>query len=372
MSTQKPRLGESEYTVAWISALSEELTAAVVVLDEEHEPPDRRDTNDPIYTLGVIRGHNVVIACLPAGCTGIAPTATLAARLTARFTNIIFGLLVGIAGGCPSDGTDIRLGDVVVSQPRDGYGGVVQYDKVRRLPGNKVQHTSHMNQPPAYMLSALTMLQSKHQRGERSFAKYLSELKGDPLFSREAAGPDRLFRTDYQHKAGSSCAECDEQELIKRDPRPTHHSIMVHYGTIASANSLIRDAAERDRLCAELGGNILCFEMEAAGLVNSVPCLVIRGICDYADSHKNKKWQPYASATAAAFAKDYLSVIRPTSIAKVPLTKGTLPATSLYPPDMEEKVVLQSPHKSVRTVFATYMAVCQSIYTGATKGPRHF
>jgi hypothetical protein len=43
--------------------------------------------------------------------------------------------------------------------------------------------------------------------------------------------------------------------------------------------------------------------MEAAGLMNQLPCLVIRGICDYADSHKSKRWQDYAALTAAAYAK---------------------------------------------------------------------
>jgi nucleoside phosphorylase len=46
--------------------------------------------------------------------------------------------------------------------------------------------------------------------------------------------------------------------------------------------------------------------MEAAGLMNSFPCLVIRGICDYADSHKDDLWQRYAAATAAAYAKELL------------------------------------------------------------------
>jgi ankyrin repeat domain-containing protein 50 len=70
----------------------------------------------------------------------------------------------------------------------------------------------------------------------------------------------------------------------------------------------MKDGVTRDRISAELGG-ILCFEMEAAGLMNTFPCLVIRGICDYADSHKNKRWQPYAAATAAACAKEILSII---------------------------------------------------------------
>ena len=62
---------------------------------------------------------------------------------------------------------------------------------------------------------------------------------------------------------------------------------------------------------------MLCFEMEAAGLMNNFPCLVVRGICDYADSHKNKQWQPYAAATAAAYAKELLSVIPSAEVAEI-------------------------------------------------------
>jgi nucleoside phosphorylase len=91
--------------------------------------------------------------------------------------------------------------------------------------------------------------------------------------------------------------------------------VVVHYGTIASGNQVMRSAVVRDRVSTELHG-VLCFEMEAAGLMNSFPCLVIRGICDYADSHKNERWQPYAAGTAAAYAKEVLSVIPPTEVAK--------------------------------------------------------
>jgi hypothetical protein len=84
--------------------------------------------------------------------------------------------------------------------------------------------------------------------------------------------------------------------------------VVVHYGAIASGNQVMKDGVTRDRMSSELG-SVLCFEMEAAGLMNSFPCLVILGICDYADSHKNKGWQPYAAATAAACAKELLSVI---------------------------------------------------------------
>jgi hypothetical protein len=93
--------------------------------------------------------------------------------------------------------------------------------------------------------------------------------------------------------------------------------VVVHYGTIASGNQVVKSAAERENLSAKLDG-VYCFEMEAAGLMNSFPCLVIRGICDYADSHKNKRWQAYAAATAAACAKEVLSVIPIIEVASSP------------------------------------------------------
>lgn len=67
----------------------------------------------------------------------------------------------------------------------------------------------------------------------------------------------------------------------------------------------MRNGALREPLRQEM--NMLCFEMEAAGLMDHFPCLV-RGICDYADSHKSKQWQGYAAMTAAAYAKELLSV----------------------------------------------------------------
>jgi hypothetical protein len=57
--------------------------------------------------------------------------------------------------------------------------------------------------------------------------------------------------------------------------------------------------------------------MEAAGLMDDFPCLVIRGVCDYADSHKNDVWHGYAAATAAAYAKEFLSIIPPADMPKV-------------------------------------------------------
>jgi hypothetical protein len=63
--------------------------------------------------------------------------------------------------------------------------------------------------------------------------------------------------------------------------------------------------------------------MEAAGLMDDFPCLVVRGICDYADSHKNKLWQGYAAAMAAAYAKELLSVIPGNLVASIHIAVET-------------------------------------------------
>ena len=94
-----------------------------------------------------------------------------------------------------------------------------------------------------------------------------------------------------------------------------HHNPRIHYGNVASGNAVVKNAAERDRLAKR--DNVICFEMEAFGLMDDFPCLVIRGISDYSDSHKNYAWQSYASSVAAAYAKKLLHVIPPEEVAKL-------------------------------------------------------
>lgn len=127
-------------------------------------------------------------------------------------------------------------------------------------------------------------------------------------FGHQGGSEDYLFRTGYEHEVpGSPCDQCDHAQTVQRDARDDTDPV-IHYGSIASGSQVIKHGKTRDRLSTELG--VLCFETEAAGL-QDFPSLVIRGICDYADSHKNKVWQEYAAATAAAFAKELLSVVTP-------------------------------------------------------------
>jgi nucleoside phosphorylase len=283
------------------------------MLDEEHQNLDNDANDTNIYTLGRIGEHNVVIACLPDSQIGTSSAASVAIQMKSAFTSIRLNLMVGIGGGVPSDETDIRLGDVVVSRPHKLHGGVVQYDCGKATPSG-FERTGFLNTPPTILLNAVTKLRASHFRGRSSLSEYISKLNGLPMFSREDAGPDILFEADYSHMGGATCEQCSKMKIVERQSlgRP---EVVVHYGTIASGNQVIRNAAERDRVSSELGG-VLCFEMEAAGLMNSFPCLVIRGICDYADSHKNKRWQAYAAGTAAACAKEVLSMMPVADVAK--------------------------------------------------------
>jgi nucleoside phosphorylase len=120
------RLGATEYTVGWICALPIELAAAQVMLDEEHLPHDSIDSSQ--YTLDRIGGHNAVVACLPAGQMEIGPAAFSAGQTMSKFRSTRFGLMVGVGGGAPSAEADIRLDDVVVSQPYKQHGGVVHWE----------------------------------------------------------------------------------------------------------------------------------------------------------------------------------------------------------------------------------------------------
>ncbi|KAJ5517508.1 hypothetical protein N7527_009068 [Penicillium freii] len=125
-------LSHEDYTVGWICALPLEMAAAKLMLDAIHPSLPRSPTDQNTYILGNIGDHNVVIACLPSGAYGIVSAATVAMQLLSSFHSIRFGLMVGIGGGVPNGNADIRLGDIVVSQPTDTSGGVIQYDLVIR------------------------------------------------------------------------------------------------------------------------------------------------------------------------------------------------------------------------------------------------
>ena len=304
-----------DYHIGWICALDKELTAARAMLDDEHKKIAGLDAQDHnSYVLGLIHEHNVVIAGMPAGVNGSVSAATLAKDMARTFPALRVGLMVGIGGGIPDlcKGKDIRLGDVVVSKPDNTWGGVVQYDKGKAEDGGKFLLKGQLNQPPALLLQTLTSLKAGHELEPSNVSVYIADaIERKPRMEETGytfpTAPD-CFYCSACHKdiesAASSCAGFHTKREQRRNNDP-----VFHYGIIASGNQVVKDAAVRDRLREEFGAR--CVEMEAAGLMNEFPCLVIRGICDYADSHKNDAWHRWAAMTAAAYAKEFLHELSP-------------------------------------------------------------
>ena len=314
----------NDYTVGWICAIAKESVAARAFLDEKHDGPEYVSPNDDNdYTLGKVGKHNIVIAVLPDGEYGTASAASVARDMLHSFPNVRIGLMVGIGGGAPSRKHDIRLGDIVVSAPRDGNGGVFQYDFGKTIQDQSFQQTRFLNQPPTMLRTAMNGLKAQYECDGHQLKEAVNTIleKNRRLrqkYQRPDPSSDRLYLPGFTHppdNEASCTADCGDDPsnlIIRRKRTEDEDDPAIHYGVIASANQLMKDALVRDALAKEK--DVMCFEMEAAGLMNHFPCLVIRGVCDYSDSHKNKEWQGYAAMAAAAYAKDLLYRIPPNKV----------------------------------------------------------
>ena len=298
-------LNHRDYSVGWVCALPKELAAATVMLDKRHPELPQSPSDPNVYTLGSIGDHNIAIVCLPKGDIGNNPAATAATRMTNTFPSIKFWLMVGIGGGVPPK---VRLGDIVVSTPVYEYPGVVQWD-LGMAQDDSYRRIGSLDKPPEVLRSAITKLEAHHEihGSNTGMLSLLEELRSNnqgfaSSYLQSETLQDNLFRADYSHvrkrkrvdndifdeeetmeeedKEDSAlcCQYCDRTKTIKRNPRKT--KIKIHYGVVASGNSVIKDARQREEINRQrTGGHALCFEMEAAGIANSHPCLVIRGIC---------------------------------------------------------------------------------------------
>lgn len=307
----KTLLPANAYTVGLIYVKPLEMNAITVMLDEEYESVTLAQEDKNEYTLGRIGKHNVAIVGPARGAQGKVAIADVVGSIHWTFKNMTIGLLVGIGGGVPHlPKHDVRLGDVVIGAPEVGPA-VVQYDLGKETTtGFEVTRT--LNKPPPLLLRVADAVEDRYLRqavGEESFfTTHLGRFNRFPRLReryKRPSHPDRFFQVDYRHEVGTDCKQHDAQFEVTRPRRDPSDEIQIHYSTILSGDRVVKSEVTRDKISAQFD-NALCFEMEAAGLMDTFPCLVIRGICDYADSHKNKDWQEYAAATAAAYARELL------------------------------------------------------------------
>lgn len=303
------------FEIAIICALTLEADAVDALFDfywDDDGPPFDKAPGDPnAYSTGVIGRHNVVLAYMPG--MGKANAAIVANNCRMSFQNIKPALIVGVCGVTPfySSNEEIILGDVIVSD------GVIQYDLGRQLPDRFVRKDmllDSLGRPNVEIRAVLAKLKGLRYRRllRRKMAEYLDILRAEPELNAEYPGTayDKLFEASYHHIGDGETSEqlgC-EGNLVPRRRLQTDQSSpepAVHFGLIASGDSVMKPGGNRDPTAVAEG--VIAFEMEGAGVWDSFPCAVIKGACDYADSHKSKAWQRYAAATAAACTKAFLS-----------------------------------------------------------------
>ncbi|RSM04103.1 hypothetical protein CEP52_007075 [Fusarium oligoseptatum] len=338
-----------EFEIAIICALPLEYDAVSYTFDEFWDQDGDqygRARNDPnTYTTGRIGSSNVVLALLSR--MGKTSAASAAASISMSYSGLRMALLVGICGAAPRNGeNEILLGDVVISS------SVIEYDFGRQYPDKFIRkdtlQDSH-GRPNKDIRSLLVTLETDRgldrlEQGTISFLQTLqaavSKTKHRGKYGYPGTLEDTLFETSHRHKHHGSpncaCRDCfndsdpvcekainsscvnlgcnngpvvDRERLrakqrAERDGESTAQHPTVHIGLVASGDKVMKSAAERDRLSKEEG--VIAFDMEGAGVWEELPCIIVKGVCDYADSHKNKKWQRFAAATAASAAKALL------------------------------------------------------------------
>ncbi|CAG8930839.1 unnamed protein product [Penicillium salamii] len=339
----RPRTRE-EFEIAIICALPLEANAVLCSLDDVwHDAPPiygRAQGDRNHYRFGRSGNHPVVVVTLPG--IGNVQSAGAAASLGMSFVCIQLALLVGICGAVPygPSGQEIILGDVIVSEV------LVRLDFGRQYPTEYKRKDTILDAPGKPNEEILGLLQHwkspiMTQQLHAKTMQHLVALMEHPKSQAEyPTSPDQLFDVEYIHQhhigcvecslAGQVCAEalhascddtqCNPRMLIHRtrrsglDAQGTPDQ-KIHFGSIGTADTVMKSALHRNELATSTG--IIAFEMEGAGVWDKFNCLIIKGVCDYADSHKNKKWQDYAAAVAAAVAKEvlgqYVSHDRPKS-----------------------------------------------------------
>jgi nucleoside phosphorylase len=348
MATPSPR-DPRAFEIAIICALPLEANAVIALFDthwegeEEEEEEERygKSQGDPnAYTTGAIDKHNVVVAHMPG--MGKVAASGVAAGLRIRFPNIKLALVVGICGGVPYGPhlqQEIYLGDVVISQSLIQYDFGKQYPKVFE---RKDTLEDSLGRLPLEIRSILAKLETDYHRGrmQDSTRRFLEELQRKLKHATyPGAESDRLFESSYlhQHRDPEICGICRGEDgtricadavemtcsdlgceghgLFRRERRKEGQermkaetsepfSLSIHIGKMGSGDSVMKSGMHRDEIARK--HDVIAFEMEGAGVRDYFPCLVIKGVCDYADSHKNKQWQNYAAAAAAACTRAFL------------------------------------------------------------------
>ncbi|KAF3805703.1 hypothetical protein GCG54_00005065 [Colletotrichum gloeosporioides] len=341
MATPPPGLRREDFQIAFICAVGCEYEAVAFALDHIWDGEEVQLGNAPEdynkYTVGRIANHNIVVLLLPG--MGKVDAASAANRLRLSYTGIKLAILVGICGGVPEIGTDkeLLLGDVVISK------SIVQYDLGKQQPSNfviKGTIEDSLGRPHESVRSVTAVLETdrgreKLQQRTAEILQSIQEKAGDRKcrYTQPKPEADLLFEPQYLHRhpnhhpcecsehtvcdvaLGTSCRDlgCDLSRLVSRRRLTKRkydgtiaHELQIVVGRLGSGDTVMKSGLDRDRIAKAQKPPLVAFEMEGAGVWDRFPCLIVKAVCDYADSHKNKDFQHFAAARAAAAARAIL------------------------------------------------------------------
>ncbi|OJJ83550.1 uncharacterized protein ASPGLDRAFT_173020 [Aspergillus glaucus CBS 516.65] len=314
----------NDFAIAIICALPLEADAVEALFDETYDRLGKHYGKQPgdvnAYINGRIGKHHAVLCYLPGMGKGSA--ASVASSLRVSYTGIQLALVVGICGGAPPPPKydEIFLGDIIISDT------VMEYDFGRQYPSDREIRTllkslQAYNSHIEFQDQVLQYLHTLQQAGTRwqhpdvddvlFKASYLHKHHGETFSVKccclESSVPDSICHDALE----KNCEDlgCDNDQVIRRREPIKAANISVHIGTVGSADKVMKSGQHRDAISRK--EEVIGFEMEGAGVWDNAPCVVIKGVCDYADSHKSKAWQAYAAATGASAAKAFLEYWRP-------------------------------------------------------------
>ncbi|EHK16224.1 uncharacterized protein TRIVIDRAFT_40000, partial [Trichoderma virens Gv29-8] len=333
----RPR-GREDFQIAIICSLPLEYDVVSLLFDQFWDEDGlygraRGDVNT--YTTGRMGKHDVVLVLLPN--MGTVAAAGAAASFRSSYPSLQLAFLVGICGGVPFDGeNELHLGDVVISKSAVQYDLGSQYHKSFVI---KDTVDDSLGRPNKNIRSLVKSFETDHVRDQlqQKACLFLKDLQKAAAKKRRRHNyqypgitNDKLFIATYRHNhrgkqpcnvcdnqtdsfcdraARVSCAElgCDESQLVSRmdlEMRDPTGQPEIFVGRIASGNMVMKSGEHRDKIAKEQ--NVIALEMEGAGVWDEIPCIIVKGVCDYADSHRNDLWQRYAAATAASVMKAVL------------------------------------------------------------------
>ncbi|KAI8649063.1 PNP-UDP-1 domain-containing protein [Fusarium keratoplasticum] len=305
MTNERRPYGRTDFEVALICALQLEFDAVSLVIDEfwdnEGDQYGRAQGDHNTYTTGRIGKHNVVVTLLGMGKTN---STSAAANLRLSYPNVKLAVLVGICGGIPFIGEEqVRLGDVLISKTvfQHDFGTQTKDQFIR-----KSTPEASLGRPPKNILNLLANIETDHGKNQlrKRATVFFHHLQQTAAQRGRAAKYNSPYTTSLapgsQVSRTTTLVKYEDQGAIPKEfPVPA-----IYIGPIASGDTVMRSAEHRDKLVQDEG--VIGFEMEGAGAWQELPCIIVKGVCDYADSEKTKTWQDFAAATAAATSKAIL------------------------------------------------------------------